>query len=77
MTEPTKKLNEQEFWFALIHEHGEPKARRILSDALKKASENVLTKNYPDVYGCSIWPKEGSSDFIFHVGVTLSYPWPG
>lgn len=72
MINPT---NEQETWLKLIDKHGEDKAREILSNALQEAAKQVLTKTYPDVFGCSI--KENDDSFIFHVGVTLTYPWPG
>lgn len=70
----SENKDSHQIWKDLIKQHGEQKARQLLSDALKEASEIVLTKDYPDVYGCVL---EKDLDFIYTISVTLSYPWPG
>ena len=65
----------QQTWKDLVHKHGEQEARQILSDSLKEAAQQVLTKTYPDVFGCEL--REPENTFIYTISITLSYPWPG
>ncbi len=74
--EPT----EQEKWFALRNKLGEDEAKKELARQLRLAADIVETPGFPDVFGCDII-KQGKKicedNFIEHVGVTLSFPWPG